>query len=373
MAQQAPAPMPPALGPSISGPLSYNPAPITLNLGPYAEKVYVTGAVTGLGFWESNATNFGSDSSSRLDISNGQLIVQKIDGFVQFFVQAGIYSLPALATPYFNSHQITEHTYGWVPQAFLKLALADNLSVEAGKLPTLVGDEYTFTYENMNIFRGLLWGQEPAVSRGVQVNYSMGPLNFSLSLNDGYYSNRYNWLSGSAGYTIDPQNSVSFVGAGNFGHTGYSTFATPLAQNNGSIFNLIYTHTEGPWVISPYVQYSTVPADAQLGIPHSASTTGVAVLANYGFTDNLKLAGRIEYLDSTGKGANPGSSTNLFLGPGSSAWSVTITPTYQYNIFYARAEYSIVTASSTTPGFAFGPNGTAKDQNRFAIEGGVLF
>jgi hypothetical protein len=368
-----PAPMPPALGPAISGPLAYNPAPITLNLGPLGDKVYVTGAVTGLGYWESNASRLGSDSSSRLDISNGQVIVQKIDGFFQFFVQAGIYSIPALATPYFNSHQVTEHTYGWVPQAFLKLALADNLSVEIGKLPTLVGDEYTFTFENMNIFRGLLWDQEPAVSRGVQVNYSMGPLNFALSLNDGYYSNRYNWLSGSVGYTIDMENSVSFVGAGNFGHTGYSTFATPLFQNNGSIFNLIYTHTAGPWTISPYLQYSSVPANAAIGIPHSASTTGVAVLASYGFTDNLKLAGRIEYIDSTGKGTTPANSTNLLLGAGSSAWSFTITPTYQFSIFYARAEYSIVTGSSTVPGFAFGPTGTAKDQNRFAIEAGVLF
>jgi hypothetical protein len=201
----------------------------------------------------------------------------------------------------------------------------------------------------------------------------MGPLNFALSLNDGYYSNRYNWLSGSVGYTIDMENSVSFVGAGNFGHTGYSTFATPLFQNNGSIFNLIYTHTAGPWTISPYLQYSSVPANAAIGIPHSASTTGVAVLASYGFTDNLKLAGRIEYIDSTGKGTTPATSTNLLLGAGSSAWSFTITPTYQFNIFYARAEYSIVTGSSTVPGFAFGPTGTAKDQNRFAIEAGVLF
>ncbi len=346
MAQQAPAmppPMPPALGPSISGPLSYNPAPITLNLGPYAEKVYVTGAVTGLGFWESNATRIGSDSSSRLDISNGQLIVQKIDGFFQFFV------------------------------AFLKFAPADNLSVMVGKLPTLQGDEYTFTFENMNIFRGLLWNQENAVNRGVQVNYSMGPLAFSVSLNDGYYSNRYNWLGGSVAYTIDMENTVSFVGDGNLGHTGYATAATPLFQNNGAVFNLIYTHTAGPLVISPYLQFTTVPANPAIGIPHSASTTGVALLASYGITDNFKLAGRAEYISSTGKGATLGSSTNLLYGPGSSAFAFTITPTFQYNIFFARAEYSIVTASSTTPGFAFGPNGTAKDQNRLAIEAGVLF
>jgi len=30
----------------------------------------------------------------------------------------------------------------------------------AAKLPTLIGAEYTFTFENMNIERGLLWNQE---------------------------------------------------------------------------------------------------------------------------------------------------------------------------------------------------------------------
>ncbi len=118
----------------------------------------------------------------------------------------------------------------------------------------------------MNIFRGLLWDQETAISRGVQVNYTMGPLAFALSLNDGYYSNRYNWISGSAAWTIDMENSISFVGAGNVGHTGYATPATPLFQNNGSIFNLIYTHTAGPIVISPYLQYNSVAADPELGL-----------------------------------------------------------------------------------------------------------
>ena len=76
--------------------------------------------------------------------------------------------------------------------------LADSFSIEAGKLPTLIGDEYTFTFENMNIERGLLWNQEPAVSRGVQANYTAGPLTSRVSWNDGYYSNVYNWISGSA-------------------------------------------------------------------------------------------------------------------------------------------------------------------------------
>ena len=288
-------------------------------------------------------------------------------------MQAGIYSLPALGTPYLNSHQTTEHTYGWVPQAFLKLQPTDDLSIQVGKLPTLIGAEYTFTFENMDIFRGILWNQENAVVRGVQVNYTIGPLAFSVSLNDGFYSNRYNWLAGSAAWTIDMENTVSVIGMGNVGHTDYSTFATPLFLNNSAIFNLIYTHSAGPLTFTPYFQYTTVSADPRIGIDHSASTTGFAVLASYGFSDNLKLAGRIEYISSTGKGPTLAQSTNLLYGPGSNAFAFTITPTFQYNIFYVRPEYSIVTAGSATPGFAFGPRGNAKDQNRFAVEAGVLF
>ena len=364
----------PVTTPAMAGPLSANPSPFNLDFGPTIGKIYVGGAVTGLAFWQNDALEFGADSKSRGDLDNGQIFIQKADGPIQFFVQGGIYSLPSLGAPYFlNSHQTTEHTYGWVPVAFLKIVPTDNFSISVGKLPTLVGAEYTFTFENMNVFRGLLWNQEPAISRGVQANYTAGPLALALSLNDGYYSNRYNWISGSAAYTFDMENSLSFVGAGNIGHTDYSTFATPYLQNNGSIFNVIYTHTEGPLVISPYVQFSNVATSAQLGIPHGASTTGVAVLASYAFNDFIKLAGRVEYIDSSGKGATLAQSTNLLYGPGSNAFSFTITPTFQYELFYARAEWSIVTAGSTVPGFAFGPNGTGTSQNRFAIEAGILF
>ena len=374
---EMPAPMPmmsPVSTPAMAGPLAANPSPFNFDFGPTIGKIYLGGAVSGLAFWQDNALRAGADSQSRADLDNGQVFIQKVDGPIQFFVQAGIYSLPALGAPYFlNSHQTTENTYGWVPVAYLKIVPTENFSIEAGKLPTLIGDEYTFTFENMNIFRGLLWNQETAISRGVQANYTAGPLAFAISLNDGFYSNRYNWISGSAAYTLDMENSISLVGAGNFGHSGSVSFATPFLQNNGSIFNVIYTHTDGPLVISPYLQFTNVDASARLGIPHSASTTGVAVLASYAFNDFLKLAGRVEYIDSSGKGATLGQSTNLLYGPGSNAFSFTITPTFQYQLFYARAEWSIVTAGSTVAGFAFGPSGTATSQNRFAIEAGVLF
>lgn len=372
-AMMMPPPMTPVATPAIAGPLSYPLMPLTLDLGPLGDKVYVDGALTGLVFWQNHASRIGSDSDSRGDLSNAQVFVQKTDGLFQYFIQAGMYSLPALGTPYVNSHQTTQLTYGWVPQGFLKLAPTDSLSVEIGKLPTLIGDEYTFTFENMNIFRGLLWNQEPAVQRGVQVNYIAGPLAFSLSLNDGFYSNRYNWITGSAAWTIDMANTVSLVGGGNVGRTDYSTSATPFLQNNGSILNLIYTHTDGPVTISPYFQFTSVGANQALGILHDASTTGFAILANYAFDDNFKVAGRVEYIDSSGKGATLATSTNLLYGPGSNAFSFTITPTYQLGIFYLRGEVAYVSAGSTTSGLTFGPKGGDSTQTRFALEGGVLF
>ena len=150
-----------------------------------------------------------------------------------------------LGTPYFNTPKATGDFFGPLPLANLKLAPTDTFSVQGGKLPTLIGAEYTFTFQNMNIERGPLWNQEPAISRGGQLNYTAGPVAFAFSLNDGFYSNRYTWLSGSAAYTLDNSNNFMFAAGGNYAHSTKvttttpfnQTTATPLFQNNETILN----------------------------------------------------------------------------------------------------------------------------------------
>jgi hypothetical protein len=143
--------------------------------------------------------------------------------------------------------------------------------------------------------------------------------------------------------------------------------ATPYLQSNSKIFDLMYTHTDGPWTISPYIQYSNVPANQSIGIFNSADTWGGAVLVNYNISPNWNLAGRVEYIDTS-------SGQNLLYGPGSKAWSITVTPTFQYKIFFVRAEASYVTADHPTPfNTAFGDFGTKSDQFRALIETGVAF
>ena len=354
--------------PSMVGPLTANPDPFHFDAGPLGP-IYVTGAVTGLALWQDNVAP--GDESSCVDFSNAQIFVQKTDGWFQFFVQAGGYSLPSLGVPYVRATTITDNTYGWLPVAYVKLAPTDNFSIQVGKLPTLLGAEYTFTYENMNIERGLLWNQENAITRGVQANYSTGPFAFSLSWNDGYYSNHYTSISGTATYTIDSSNNIMLMGAGNTQRTNVSTAATPLAQNNGALFGLMYTHSAAPWIVQPFVQYNVVPKDLRFGFGHEASAFGAGLLVSYAFTPNFSLAGRAEYIDSSGSLAN--GAPSLLYGPGSNAWSITLTPTYQYKVFYVRGDLSYVGAGGTTPGFALGPNFTNTSQTRALLEAGVLF
>ncbi len=260
--------------------------------------------------------------------------------------------------------------FGGLPVAWGKIAFNDNFSIQGGKLPTLIGAEYMFTFQNMNIERGLLWFQENIVNRGVQANLTTGPLAWSLSLNDGFYSGKYNWLTGSAAWTIDSANSVIVTGGGALSRNTATGFATPVAQNNSTIVEASYTYANAPWTITPYIQYTHVGADASLGVINDSSTIGGAILANYKVTDNINLAGRWEYIDSSGAGTGTGL---LGYGPGSSAMSFTFTPTWQSGLFFLRGEASVTQLYSATAGLGFGAAGNTHTQGRFLLETGVVF
>ncbi len=374
----APTPIPPLSSPSVTGPLQFaSPTPIDLSgmaglsdipaisdLG----KFKVNAVASGIGIVQNHAVS--SDRTDRADVSNAQIILQKADGPIQFYLQAGAYDIPALGAPFVSAGDSVKSLYGPLPVAYLKIAPTDNFSLMAGNLPTLIGAEYTFTFENLNIERGLLWNQENAVNRGVQLNYSQGPVAASLSWNNGFYSDSYTWLIGSLGYTLNPANSVSFVGGGNLGFSKFSNFATPVVLNNSEIYNLIYTYSAAPWIVQPYVQWTYVPRKPEIGVFKSTSTIGGAILASYALTDTLFLAARAEYIGSTGSTTD--GSTNLLYGPGSEAWSLTFTPTYQYKRFFVRGEVSFVQAMGYTPGDVFGGAGRNPAQVRGVLETGLL-
>jgi hypothetical protein len=351
----------------LTGPLQWLP-PAIFDAGPLG-KLSVNGIVTGFAQFQDNAVS--PDHETQATLSNGEIFIQKPDGKIQYYIQAGVYTMPTLGVPFTNAQNTVNNFYGPVPVAFLKVPVGKTTSFELGSLPTLMGAESTFTYQNFNIERGIVWNQENAINRGVQVNQTLGKyFSASLSWNDGYYSNRYNWLSGSLTFTKG-HHTLVYDGMGNLGQTVYQTTATPIA-NNSYMHAVIYTYTKGPWIVSPYFQYSKLPVNLKVGVPTATSATGGAVNVSYAFKNGFSLPVRWEYLVSSGS-ATDGSINLLGFGAGSKGTTFTATPTYQKGGMYLRSDLAIVHAMNSTSGDVFGPTGTNASQFRCALEFGFIF
>jgi hypothetical protein len=351
----------------LTGPLQWLP-PATFDAGPLG-KLSVNGILTGFAQFQNNPVP--GDSTAQATLSNGQIFIQKADGKLQYFIQAGVYTMPTLSVPFINTQNTVSNFYGPVPVAYLKLQAAKNTQFLIGSLPTLMGAESTFTYQNFNIERGIVWNQENAINRGIQVNQTMGKyLSAAFSWNDGYYSNRYSWLSGSVTLTKGP-HSLVYDGMGNTGQTVHVTAATPIA-NNSYMHAVIYTYTKGPWIISPYFQYSKLPTNAAVGVAKGTSVTGGALNVSYAFKSGFSLPARVEYLTSSGN-ATDGSVNLLGFGAGSAGTTFTVTPTYQKGGTYLRSDLAWVHATSYVPGDVFGTTGSDASQFRAVLEFGFIF
>jgi Putative beta-barrel porin-2, OmpL-like. bbp2 len=376
--QQAPAQVPsasttappqPLPSPTMTAPLQTAAPPHTFKAGPFGT-LAITGILSGLGLTQSKWV--AGDQSTHWDLSNGQICLQKTTGWWQFYLQAGAYNLPDLGVPFIKTTDTLTDFYGPLPVAYVKF-VRGNFNMEIGELPTLIGAEYTFSFENMNIERGLLWNQENAISRGIQVSDTFKKLSLTASWNDGFYSNVYNWITGSAGYAFNSSNTLSFVGGGNIGHTTTTSPATPFLQNNGQIYEIIYIYSHESWTITPYWQYTRVPANPILAIIKTGTTDGGALLLNYNFKHGISLAARPEYIVSSGNAGDPLALNLLGYGPGSKAFAFTLTPTYQKGGFFLRGDVAVVDASRITRGLAFGSAGVNGKQVRGVVEAGFMF
>jgi len=351
----------------LTGPLSWLP-PATFDAGPLG-KLSVNGILTGFSQFQNNSVP--GDTSAQATLSNGQIFIQKADGKLQYYIQAGVYTMPTLSVPFVNAQNTVNNFYGPVPVAYLKLPVGKTTQFLIGQLPTLMGAESTFTYQNFNIERGIVWNQENAINRGLQVNQTLGKyLSGSVSWNDGYYSDRYSWLSGSLTLTKGPHTLV-YDGMGNLGQTAYTTAATGVV-NNSYMHAVIYTYAKGPWIVSPYFQYGKVPIFPKVGVLKGTSTTGGAINASYAFKSGFSLPARVEFLKSSGS-ATDGSFNLVGFGAGSGGVTFTATPTYQKGGMFLRSDLAVVHATSSTTGDVFGKTGADTSQFRAVLEFGFIF
>ena len=127
------APPAPLTTPSVTGPLQWLP-PAMFDAGPLG-KIAANGIVTGSGLVQSN--HVPGDDDGQAAFSNGQIFIQKADGKFQYFIQAGAYTLPSLATAFLPADKTVSNFYGALPVAFGKVqagkthAIPDRLSAYA--------------------------------------------------------------------------------------------------------------------------------------------------------------------------------------------------------------------------------------------------
>ena len=68
--------------------------------------VYVTGVLSGVAMYESNFV-LPDEHRFMADVTNGQVVVQKVDGPIQFYAEGGAYSLPVVGVPYLRAGHAT--------------------------------------------------------------------------------------------------------------------------------------------------------------------------------------------------------------------------------------------------------------------------
>lgn len=325
-----------------------------------------------------NATgNFGNtggaDQPSRLNISTAFLNVARNTGYFRYGASAGLYSIPVVGLSGNKTLEANANTnvYGPIPSAYVSLNPNDHTNITIGKLATLIGQESTYTYLNPNIQRGLVWNIETAVSRGVRFTTTRSKYTGAFEVNDGFYSGHFLGVEGSLALAPDANTSFQFV----FVIPNSNAAANPTSSiANKRLYNFMYTATRGRWTWAPYILLAQSPRSSVLGYSATESAYGLVLISTYQVNSTWSLAGRIEDLANCSAMNDRSPNADLVgYGPGSGAWSFTVTPAYRHKQFLLRAEASEVTLRFASPGTAFGVGGLERNQFRFVVESGLEF
>src|SRR5208282_5982519 len=81
-------------------------------------KISANAIVSGMGVIQNN--HVPGDDSAQRDLSNGQIFIQKTDGWFQFYLQAGAYNIPSLGVPFLATDKTMTDLYGPLPVGFAK-------------------------------------------------------------------------------------------------------------------------------------------------------------------------------------------------------------------------------------------------------------
>jgi hypothetical protein len=300
----------------------------------------------------------GADGAA--DLSDALLNFNVNAGKLHSNATVGTYSFPVVGFAFApdNAAGANVMLYSPLPIAALTYQFDSHLSLVTGKFGSLLGQESPFTYQNLNIQRGIGWNMEPAISRGVQVGYTNGPWSATLRDDDAYYSGSGRAFEGLIGWSPSANTSLQFAAI--IPSTNLAPNAT-VTVGNKSEYDLMYTRTVGKLQLLPYVLWVHSPASSILGYTKGENATAAVLLGNWSFSPQWSAAFRYEGARNDSNAADNSPNADLVgFGPGSSAASQTLTPTYHFaNGGVLRFEYSHVSATGMT-------------QTRYGLDFGVM-
>lgn len=315
----------------------------------------------------------GVNATAFTDLSNGLLTFTKNTGLFRFGVTAGVYAFPVVGQALNPTTQSGANTslYGSVPSAYIAFVPNAHVTVSAGQLATLLGQEDGFTYLNVDVQRGLIWAAEPSFSRGLRVAYTQGKFSGEFEYDDGYYTASYRAAEGLVGWSPSGTTAVQVAFIAPQANTPGNATADVA---NKSEYDIMLTQQIGKLELLPYVLLIQSPASASLGYATTESATGDAFLAQYAFNARYSVGARYEWFVNHSSAFDPSPNADFVgYGPGSRAATLTVTPSYKVNLFFLRAEFSAVNAIGAKPGLAFGLGGMDPLQTRVLVETGVAF
>jgi hypothetical protein len=148
--------------------------------------INVSGALTVYTI-HSNNIAVNDNRKTRYDAGSAIVSLSKPAEPLGFTLIGGAYAVPVVGVGLLKTSQYTD-LFSPIPVAYLEYSPMKGLSVQAGKLPTIIGYESAFTYQNNYIQRGLVWNMQPVINNGVRLTYSTGPFFVKLGVNDGFYT-----------------------------------------------------------------------------------------------------------------------------------------------------------------------------------------
>ena len=253
-----------------------------------------------------------------------------------------------------------------VDYAYVSIRPLSNLTIDAGKLPTNVGYELYHTYENKNIFFGMVWYGQPVTYSGARITFEAMD---NLSL----------YFEYSQDTTIQDAFAVGILG-NLFGFDYAVSYFDYSGDRN--LVDVVLSRSFGLLDVALNVDYQWLDDKRKNAIKDSGATSiddsayGVALYITPNLTETLSVPIRLEYVNDGQSTDNAGNvkDEGIYGIAGDSAYSITITPTYKpTKNSYIRAEVGYIKMDKKYGDF-LDSDGKADDHRYvYAIEAGYSF